>query len=137
MVQEVTNRIRSKLMFWKKPGLSEEERKEGELHRRQIIQDAEAMKRLEQYPEFKRFCELLKEDKEYLIKNLLAEDDKNIKTSDQRTRLIARVYQIDKILNKTKGLVWQVENLTEVRAAIQEQTHVRQAHGNKTGGQNE
>lgn len=132
---DIANRIRSKLSDWKKPKLSEDAKKEGAIQRQKIMQDAEVAKRLQINLDFIRFCELLEEDREILNKNLLSETDQEIKTSDQRTRLIARIFQINKILGKPKSLIWQMENLTEVRAAIQEQALVRQAHGNKTGGQ--
>jgi len=114
--------------------ISDQERQEAQEKREQIKQDAEAMMRLADNPDFKRFCELLIEDKESLNKFLLNEDSENVKSQDTRTRLIARINQIDRTLKKPQSLIWQMKNLTEVREVIQEQTRVRQAHGNKTGG---
>lgn len=115
------------------PQLSKEERKEGAEKRARIISDAQVMKRLSENGDFKRFCELLFEDRECL-NNALIGEGLVIRDRDQRTRYIARINQIDKILNKPKSLIWQMENLTEVREAIKDRTRVRQAHGNKTGG---
>jgi hypothetical protein len=116
--------------------LKEEEKEEGARKRQQIISDAQAMKRLQQNDDFKRFCELLKEEKEEINGFLLNENGGAMKENEARTRLIARINQIDRVLNKPRSLIWQMENLTEVRAAIREQhqTHERQALGNKTGG---
>ena len=91
------------------------------------------MKRLISNSDFIRYCEMLCEDRDALNKNLL--DEKfQMKDDRQRTRLIARISQIDFDLNKPKSAVWMMENLTEVREAIKDRTRVRQAHGNKTGG---
>lgn len=110
--------------------ISEEEKLEAQKKREQIRQDAEIMIRLAGNPDFKRFCELLIEDKEDLNKFLLNEDSGEMKSNETRTRLIARINQIDRTLKKPQSIIWQMKNLTEVREAIQEQTRVRQAHGN-------
>ena len=121
-------------LFKGKNKLSEAELAEGALRREQIINDAEAMKRLSDNPDYKRFCELLLVDRKGLIDNLLNENTNDIKNAEQKTRIIARINQIDKVLSKPKSLIWQMENLTEVRTAIKDRTHERQALGNKTGG---
>jgi len=125
------NRLRERLF---KPKLSQQEIDEGAKHRENIIFRAEAMKRLLSNADFTIYCEVLGEDKEALNDNLLAEDTNNMKSAEQHIRLIARINQIDKCLGKPKSLIWQMENLTEVREAIKEQTRERQALGNKTGG---
>lgn len=119
-------------LFGKK--LSQEEIQKAQERREQIKQDAEIMMRLADNPDFKRFCEMLIEDRSELNKFLLNEDNENIKSNEARTRLIARINQIDRTLKKPQSIIWQMKNLTEVREVIQEQTRVRQAHGNKTGG---
>lgn len=110
------------------------EAEEGSKKRQQIIHDAEAMTRLSQNSDFKRFCELLVEDRESLNRMLLNTGE-SAGNDELRIRLIARINQIDRSLSKPKSLIWQMENLTEVRAAIKEQSLERQALGNKTGGQ--
>ena len=102
--------------------------------RQQIISDAGAMTRLSQNVDFKRFCELLLEDRE-LLNHTLLNTGESTGNDELRIRLIARINQIDRNLSKPKSLIWQMENLTEVRAAIKEQSLERQALGNKTGGQ--
>lgn len=114
--------------------LSQEEIEEGRKKRQQIINDAEAMKRLQKSPDFQRFCEMLLEDRKGLNENLLNENLNNMKNAPQHIRLIARINQIDKVLKKPQSLIWQVKNLTEVRETIKEQTRERQALGNKPGG---
>ena len=101
--------------------------------RQQIISDAGAMTRLSQDLDFQRFCDLLLEDKEALNQTLLNTGE-STGNDELRIRLIARINQIDRSLSKPKSLIWQMENLTEVRAAIKEQSLERQALGNKTGG---
>ena len=118
----------------RKEKLSQQEIDEGAKKRQQIINDAEAMKRLSENTDFKRFCEILKEDRQGLVDNLLNEHTNDMKSAEQKIRLIARVNQIDKTLKKTQSLIWQMENLTEVRDAIKERTREGQALGNKTGG---
>jgi len=102
--------------------------------RQQIITDAEAMKRLSQNEDYIRFNDILRTDKEKLISSLLDENTNTLKSAEQKIRLIARINQIDRTLNKPKSLIWQMETLTEVRGAIKDQTRERQALGNKTGG---
>lgn len=114
--------------------LSQEELQEGARKREQIINDARAMKRLEENADFKRFCEMLLGDRKGLISFLLNESINNMKSSEQKIRIIARINQIDRILKKPQSLIWQMKNMTEVRGVIKEQTHDRQAVGNKTGG---
>jgi len=109
------------------PRLSEQEKLEAQKHREQIRQDAEIMMRLAGNPDFKRFCELLLEDKEELNKFLLNEDTETMKSNEARTRLIARINQIERTLKKPQSIIWQMKNLTEVREAIQEQTQERKA----------
>ena len=99
------------------------------------------MKRLVDNHDFKLFCQICSEDRELLNKNLLDMEVTNPLVKDidrQRERLIARINQIDRVLHKPKQLIWQMENLTEIRLAIKEKirkkTHERQALGNKTGG---
>ena len=113
-----------------------EEKEDGEVKRQQIIADAQAMRRLQENADFKRFCGILIEERSDLNDFLLNENGGAMKDNDFRTRLIARINQIDRVLNVPKSLVWRMENLTEVRNAIkaQHQTHERQALGNKTGG---
>ena len=110
--------------------ISEQERLEAQKHREQIRQDAETMVRLAGNPDFKRFCEMLLEDKVELNKFLLNEDTETMKSNEARTRLIARINQIDRTLKKPQSIIWQMKNLTEVRETVKEQTRVRQAHGN-------
>lgn len=129
MFSRVLNKLRVR-----KDKLSEEEKMEGAKRRERIIADAEAMKRLSENADYKRYCELLLEDRQCLVENLLAEDANNMKSAEQKIRLIARINQIDRDLKKPKSLIWQMENLTEIREAIKEQTHERQALGKKTGG---
>lgn len=115
--------------------LSTKETDEGVQKRQQIIQDAQMMKRLLDIAEFKRFIEILKLDMEGLNNTLLNGEAFGQEANEMRIRLIARINQIERIINKPKSLVWQMENLTEVRDAIKEQTRERQALGNKTGGE--
>jgi len=119
----------------KKDRFTEQELLDGAKHREKIISRAEAMKRLSVNDDFKLYCEILREDKQRLIDNLLCEEANNMKSAEQKIRLVARINQIDKCVSKPKSLVWQMENLTEVREAIKEQSLVRQAHGKKTGGE--
>lgn len=114
--------------------LTKEEKVTGQEKREQIINDAQTMKRLSENADFKRFCELLTKDREGLIKTLLNEDMHTIMSNEQNIRLKARIFQIKQILKKPRSLIWQMENLTEVREAIKAKTRVRQAHGTKTGG---
>lgn len=129
MLNRMLNRLRGR-----KEKLTEAENIEGAKRRERIIADAEAMKRLSENADYKRYCELLLEDRQGLVDNLLAEDTNNMKSAEQKIRLIARINQIDRDLKKPKSLIWQMENLTEIRNAIKEQTHERQALGKKTGG---
>lgn len=115
--------------------LSAKEAEEGAQKRQQIIQDAQAMKRLLDIPEFKRFIELLNQDMELLNNTLLNGEAFGVEANEMRIRLIARINQIERIITKPKSLIWQMENLTEVRDAIKQQTLERQALGNKTGGE--
>ncbi len=116
----------------KKP---EEVTKAAAIKREQIMEAGALAKRLMVNEDFGKFMALLKEDKDILIANLLDESSGNMKTAEERVRLIARINQIDKVLGKPRSMVWQMESLTEVRTAMKEQTRVRQAHGNKTGGE--
>lgn len=115
--------------------LSERELEEGAKKRQQIIQDAQLMKKLMDDSGFKRFMELLNKDKEDLNNTLLNIEAFGVEANELRVRLIARINQIERIISKPKSLIWQMENLTEVRDAIKQQTHERQALGNKTGGE--
>lgn len=114
---------------------AQEEIEKGELKRAKIIATGSAMKRLISNPDWQILVDELEKDQEELNKNLLNEDIEI--NQDRRTRLIARINQIDRVIKKPGSLIWQMENLTEVRAAIQEKTKalVGQAHGNKTGGE--
>lgn len=117
---------------------AQKESKEGAIKRAKIIAVGMAMKRLIDNPDFKLLVEELEDDKVQMNKNLLNEEINLADRETQRTRLIARINQIDRLIAKPTTLIWQMENLTEVRAAIKEQTQqtlVRQAHGNKTGGE--
>ena len=114
-----------------KPKLADAELAEGAEKRAKIISLGQAMKRLEANTDFDLFLSALRQDREGLNSGLLKGDNDD----RENVRLIARINQIDQVLKKTKHLIWQMENLTEVRAAIKEQQSlVRQAHGNKTGG---
>jgi len=128
------NRLFNRLRGTKKE-LTQVEIEEGARRREKIISRAEAMKRLSQNIDFQVYCEILKEDRQALNENLLNEESNNMKTAEQKIRLIARINQIDKCLKKPQSLIWQMENLTEIRDAIKEQTRERQALGNKTGGE--
>jgi len=118
--------------------LSEDEKYKAATKRQEIINNAEAMKRLIINPDFQVFCEMLEKDKELATKRLLNEkpagSENPLVSNEFRVRMIARVNQIDRILNKPKQSIWQLKNLTEVRAAVKEKTHERQALGKKTGG---
>jgi hypothetical protein len=116
---------------------SEDAKNEAAKIREQIMTDGNVAKRLMDNPDFVRFCEILGEDRDDLLQSLIKENPEKIKSHEQNVRIIARINQLDKILGKPKSMIWQMENLTEVRAAVQEQTRVRQAHGNKTGGNDE
>ena len=118
----------------KKEKLSTQETEKGRIKREKIINDAQAMKRLCQGPDFQVYCKLLEEDKEGLTRTLLSEDLSRIMSHEQNVRLKARIHQIDKCLKKPNSLIWQMEHLTEYRDAIKAKTRVRQAHGNKIGG---
>ena len=119
----------------KRPGkLSQEELEKGAKKREKIINDAQAMKRLLANPDFQCYCEMLKVDKEGLIGTLLSDGLHSIMSNEQNIRLKARIHQIDKMLKKPSSVIWQMEQLTEVREAIKARTRVRQAHGTKTGG---
>jgi mevalonate pyrophosphate decarboxylase len=97
--------------------LSKAEKKQASEVRRQIIDDAQVVIKLNKNDDFKRFIEMLKEDREGLNKTLL--DEKLvIKDRDKRTRLIARINQIDSILDKPRSLIWRMDNLTEVRETL-------------------
>lgn len=116
---------------------ADDKKKQAAAIRYAIMTDGGVAKRLLGNPDFIRFCVLLSEDREALNDNLLKDDPKAPKTHDQNVRLIARINQIDKVLAKARSMIWQMENLTEVRAAMQEKTHAVQDRGNKTGGRNE
>jgi len=125
---------RIKNLLTRKKALSADEKAEGARKRQYIIDGAEAMRRLMVNPDFIFFMEAIEKDKEGLVSTLLNENI-NVPGNDEfRIRLIARVNQIDRVLKKPKQFIWQLENLTEVRAAIKKQTLERQALGNKTGG---
>lgn len=132
MVSKIMNRLFNKRQLEK---LSEMEIEEGAKKRQQIIQDAQMMKRLLEGVDFQRFIELLKQDMEGLNNTLLNIEAFGQEAAEMRIRLIARINQIERVINKPKSLVWQMENLTEVRDAIKQQTRERQALGNKTGGE--
>jgi len=106
---------------------------ESEAKRQEIRLRGEAAKRLLMNPDYQLLEKVHKEDKERLLLTLLDEDITEMKTDDMRVRLIARINEIDSLLNKPRSLIWQMENLTEVRTALKE-AHERQALGNKTGG---
>lgn len=114
---------------------AEDVKAEAEKNRMRILSDGQVAKRLLANVDFISFCQRLAEDREALNEALLDEKD-GPKTEYQRTRLISRVHQIDMVLGKARSMIWQMENLTEVRAALQEKTHVGQAHGKQTGGRN-
>ena len=133
MLNRISERLSARL-FGNKKHLKEAELAEGAKRREQIITRAEAMKRLSGNEDFKLLIEILLEDRQDLVFNLLDENTNNMKSSEQKIRLTARINQIDKLIQKPKSLIWQMENLTEVREAIQEQSRERQALGNKTGG---
>ncbi|RKY32410.1 MAG: hypothetical protein DRP74_02745 [Candidatus Omnitrophota bacterium] len=101
--------------------LTQEELEAGRKKREQIISDASAMERLLENPDFKRLCEILKEDKEALNANLLNEHSNNMKSAEVKIRLIARINQIDGVLKKPQSLIWRMKNMTEVRDVIKEQ----------------
>lgn len=104
--------------IFKRNAVSHKEDQEGAVKRQKIIDDAEAMKRLVSNPDFIRFCEIMQDDREGLNKNLIDGENDN----ETRIRLIARINQIDRNLKKPQSIIWQMENLTEVRDAIKEQT---------------
>jgi len=118
-------------LLGRKEKLSEIELEKGAKKRQQIITDAGAMKRLSENADYKRFCELLKEDRQGLVENLLNEHANDMKSAEQKIRLIARINQIDKVLKRPRSLIWQMENLTEVREAIRERTRERQVQAGK------
>lgn len=107
----------------------------GAATRSKIIARGQAMKRLAINEDFIEFCKSLEEDKQSLIELLLNEELNTMKSSEQKIRLIARINQIDKTIGKARSLIWQMENLTEVRAAMQEKTHAVQDRGKNTGGE--
>lgn len=120
----------------KRKETAEDKIKKAAIIRQKIMADGEMAKNLLANPDFIRFCACLIEDRDALNANLLQEDPKAIRDEKEYVRLVARINQIEKILGKPKSMIWQMENLTEVRAAVKEkQTRVRQAHGNKTGGE--
>jgi hypothetical protein len=107
---------------------------EASVKRQQIYDDAGLMKKLQQMPEFIRYCELLESEKQNLIGVLTSKFTFVSQTNEEKISLVARINQIESDINKPRSLIWQMENLTEVREAIRERTHERQALGNKTGG---
>lgn len=107
---------------------------EAAIKRQQILDDADAMKRLSAMPEFIRYCELLEAEKKGINAMLLDRNCFSERTNDEKNIMIARINQIDSDIKKPRSLIWQMENLTEVRGAIKEQTCDRQTVGNKTGG---
>jgi len=113
----------------KRKRLKQEEADEGARRRQLIINDAGTMLRLSQSPDFQRFVELLKEDREGLNKSLLNPNmSLDTKIQDRmRERLIARIDQIDRTLTKPRSLIWRMENLTEVRDAIKGSKTQREA----------
>lgn len=114
--------------------LSQEQLEKARAKRRTIIDDGYAMKRLLEVPEFQRFCEILRREKESLIGMLTDKYRISSMSEPERIVLTTRINQIESDINKPNSLIWQMKNLTEVREAIREQTHERQALGNKTGG---
>ncbi len=119
-----------------KSKLTEKEKEKGAIKRQEIIQNAEAMKRLKTNPDFIRYCDILKIDRDKLNDSLLSHEGYGINSHEYRIRIIARINQLDRMMKKPKQLIWQMENLTEIRDAIKDKTHERQALGNKTGGEN-
>ncbi len=108
-------------IFGRKAKIQQIDFEEGARKRQQIIDDAHAMQRLQSNEDFQRFCALVKEEQAQIVAFLMDENGGAMKENDARTRLIARSNQIDRVLNIPKSLVWQMENLTEVRDAIKEQ----------------
>jgi len=117
-----------------KPKLSKEEQEAGAKRREQIINDAESMKRLSKNTDFMRYCEILTGEKKMIEARLMDKQTYASTSHTDKISLIARVNQIDEDIRTPQKCLWRMENLTEVRDAIKEQTRERQALGNKTGG---
>lgn len=107
--------------FQKRKDLKRQELEEGARKRQQIIEDAQAMKRLVGNEDFNRFCDILNAERDEINAFLIDENGGAMKDNDARTRLIARINQIDRVLRLPETLVWRMENLTEVRDALKEQ----------------
>ena len=86
--------------------------------RQKIINDGQAMKRLQENPDFKKYQEILRYDRAKLLEGLLKENVNTLKGAECNMRLIARINQIDSCLKKPGSVIWIMKNLTEVRGAM-------------------
>ena len=107
-------------MKFKKSQKKLQQEAEGAEKRQKIISDAEAMKRLQESPDFQRLCELLREDRESIRRKY--EDKYNYVGREQKENiaLLTRIIQINEVLKKPQSLIWTMEKMTEVRGAIKE-----------------
>lgn len=120
-----------------KKKFNEERAAESARKRQIIIDDAQAMRRLVENEDFKRFIVVLNEEKQSVNAALIDKYTYASRTNEEKISLIARINQIESVIKKPRSLIWQMENLTEVRGAVKNKTRERQALGKKTGGQYE
>lgn len=87
---------------------SRKDRREVGVIKEKIVNEGNAMKRLEANPDFKMFVELLKEGEAPLMDKVLSGDHR-----DERDLLISRINQIEDCIKLPTQIIWRMENLPE------------------------
>lgn len=91
------------------------------LNRQAILDKGIAMQRLLKNPDFIVFVEDLDKDRHALLANLLNENSVSMTDNTTRTRIIARINQIDKLTFKPKQAIRTMMALKEIREGRQKQ----------------
>ncbi len=101
-----------------KEEIKEQHQIEQDEKRQHIINRGLAMARLTQNPDFIMLVEDLNEDKRSLTLSLFNESSTTMSEDRVRTRLIARVNQIDRVMQKPQQAIRLMKALKEVREVI-------------------
>ncbi len=87
---------------------SRKDRRQEGVVKEKIVTQGNAMKRLEDNPDFKMYIELLKEGEAPLMDNVLSGEHR-----ETRDLLIARINQIEDCIKLPTQVIWRMENLPE------------------------
>jgi len=95
--------------------------------RQEILDKGLAMQRLLRNSDFIIFIEDLNNDRRALINGLLNENSTAMADNTVRTRMIARINQIDRLLQKPQQAIRIMKALKEVREATEHKNNPRAA----------